>query len=762
MKQIGWSTPLLLLIVVLAGACQTGSRFAGVPTSGATGGPETDRVQYTSFFTPGDHVEQLLGEGKVDQAAQVYQAHKESWFEKPTPFGDPPKESWKSTLRQLADRLHAGLEAEYRAHTERLQALSTLPGPRDSWAEKRQLLTEVSRLEARRLATPLINEPGFTADYSRALQAARQRVTDTLEAGIDQALSAFDLEAMPGFFETYPLQPDRPEAIMDRLAEVILPRLEGFSATGLARFATVYPLSPELKARVGVLHARAVERALSAQLSPLERALKVMVEAKKAGFKPRAPASLRIGILDATSTVLLKSRKLEFKPGFIRDLPLDMVKTSLEDALSPGSGLDYLVVIQTALAQVRRKVFDTETRHSTLVTSYQMVENPEYRNLQMEYQNSNLSLMMDQRQSTSCSKGYGDGIQCSSSQGIADPRILAKRQFIQTRLRKLPPMVQQPVHAPYSYKVAPIHSRKTLTLNHYLIDLKARTYQKVTSDHSGKETFTVAYGLHHSDPNRGNVLESLDEEEDVTYWETGEFQLPLSGLLRSFANSGSGRIAFASADALLREMTQDRNAAVASNSTYDVDELSRMDPRFDSVVVVVQLGGGQGSGFYVEPNLVMTNYHVVEGARFVSLIRHDKTETFGRVVRSDVTLDLALIQVQDAGPPVQWHRQHSLPPGTPVEVIGHPKDLRYSITRGVVSAVREMQPVMFASAEAPIKVRYLQIDAATSPGNSGGPVFVKDRVVGVVDWGNVSDGAQNLNFAIHCTEALRFLEELKP
>jgi serine protease Do len=54
-------------------------------------------------------------------------------------------------------------------------------------------------------------------------------------------------------------------------------------------------------------------------------------------------------------------------------------------------------------------------------------------------------------------------------------------------------------------------------------------------------------------------------------------------------------------------------------------------------------------------------------------------------------------------------------------------------------------------------VRYIQIDASVTHGNSGGPVFLKDRAVGVVSWG-LKD-SQNLNFVIHYAEALQFIRD---
>ena len=115
------------------------------------------------------------------------------------------------------------------------------------------------------------------------------------------------------------------------------------------------------------------------------------------------------------------------------------------------------------------------------------------------------------------------------------------------------------------------------------------------------------------------------------------------------------------------------------------------DTRFDSVVVVLPAGGGTGSGFFVKDDVVLTNYHVIENSKFVELRLYDGSGTFGKVIGQDAKLDLALVKVQARGIPAQFYREESLLLGGQVEAIGHPDGLCFSVTRGVVSAVREIR-----------------------------------------------------------------------
>lgn len=85
--------------------------------------------------------------------------------------------------------------------------------------------------------------------------------------------------------------------------------------------------------------------------------------------------------------------------------------------------------------------------------------------------------------------------------------------------------------------------------------------------------------------------------------------------------------------------------------------------------------------------------------------------------------------------------------GERVVVIGHPKGLNWSLSRGIVSAVRKVDGVM-----------HLQTDAAVNKGNSGGPILnARGEIVGVATW--VVREALDLNFGVMSEEVLGFLNE---
>ena len=118
---------------------------------------------------------------------------------------------------------------------------------------------------------------------------------------------------------------------------------------------------------------------------------------------------------------------------------------------------------------------------------------------------------------------------------------------------------------------------------------------------------------------------------------------------------------------------------------------------------------------------------------------------------------MAIIRAQDVGIPVEIF-SGPIRLGETVEAIGHPKGYEFTISRGVVSAVRKKESIMVGSAA---KVEYIQSDTPISPGNSGGPLFMGDRVVGVADWVRVDQASQNLNFSVSYNEVLDYLKRFE-
>ncbi|HEX4150620.1 MAG TPA: trypsin-like peptidase domain-containing protein [Steroidobacteraceae bacterium] len=155
--------------------------------------------------------------------------------------------------------------------------------------------------------------------------------------------------------------------------------------------------------------------------------------------------------------------------------------------------------------------------------------------------------------------------------------------------------------------------------------------------------------------------------------------------------------------------------------------------------------GALGSGFVVrEDGFIVTNRHVIAGARKVRVRMADGRELPATIVGSDAVTDLALLKIE-AGhlPALRLGSSQNVSVGDAVIAIGDPYGLGQSVSAGIVSArgrVLEDDPY----------IDFLQTDAAINRGNSGGPLVTADgTVVGVTSAiFSPSGGSVGLGFAI--------------
>lgn len=186
------------------------------------------------------------------------------------------------------------------------------------------------------------------------------------------------------------------------------------------------------------------------------------------------------------------------------------------------------------------------------------------------------------------------------------------------------------------------------------------------------------------------------------------------------------------------------------------------------VVIIAQDfsgNGSLGSGFFVESShpwpIVVTNYHVVEGAsQIVVKLRSGEMYPIARGAIFP-RCDLAFLAVEGlAKPPATLSLRPDFPKLTEtVYAYGAPQGLEATITRGIVSSIRRTSEIEFLS-EKYDEIPWIQTDAAVNPGNSGGPlVDTAGRVIGV---NTLKRGeSENLNFAVSAVEVASRLKSAR-
>src|SRR5258706_9970651 len=127
---------------------------------------------------------------------------------------------------------------------------------------------------------------------------------------------------------------------------------------------------------------------------------------------------------------------------------------------------------------------------------------------------------------------------------------------------------------------------------------------------------------------------------------------------------------------------------------------------------------GLGSGFIISPDgLIMSNAHVVRGAKVVTVKLSDRREFTAKVLGSDMATDIAVLKIDAKDlPVVRLGNPKELEVGDPVLAIGSPFGFEQTATQGIVSAKGRSLP-------GDAVVPFIQTDAAVNPGNSGGPLI---------------------------------------
>jgi serine protease Do len=175
-----------------------------------------------------------------------------------------------------------------------------------------------------------------------------------------------------------------------------------------------------------------------------------------------------------------------------------------------------------------------------------------------------------------------------------------------------------------------------------------------------------------------------------------------------------------------------RERAVARGPEMPVpDELQRefrdFFRRFEGPSTVPPMQG-RGSGFIIHKDgYILTNNHVIDGAKEVSVKLSDGRSFTAKVVGQDAKTDIALLKIDGAGnlPVLPLGDSDALQSGEPVMAIGNPFGLEQTVTTGIVSATGRV------IGGGPYD-DFIQTDASINPGNSGGPLInAKGEAVGL-------------------------------
>lgn len=173
--------------------------------------------------------------------------------------------------------------------------------------------------------------------------------------------------------------------------------------------------------------------------------------------------------------------------------------------------------------------------------------------------------------------------------------------------------------------------------------------------------------------------------------------------------------------------------------------------KYKDIIIQIATPYSTGTGFYLhEPNLIITNEHVIRDNREVIVEGTKIKKQLSKVLFTDPKLDLAFLEIKDGSlmPDIDLNGKNDLIVGETILAIGHPFGLKFTATKGIISNTLHKQG----------DINYLQHDAALNPGNSGGPlVNTQGEIVGVNTF--IIKNGNNIGFSLPASYLIQTIQE---
>ncbi len=197
---------------------------------------------------------------------------------------------------------------------------------------------------------------------------------------------------------------------------------------------------------------------------------------------------------------------------------------------------------------------------------------------------------------------------------------------------------------------------------------------------------------------------------------------------------------------------------LAASDAVDIPAIIRS---VEPSVVTIFTGGGLGSGVFIrDDGTIVTNEHVVRGARQVQVGLADGSRVPAKVLAADAGTDLAVVRIERTGVPAADFQTQLPQVGELAIALGSPLGFEGTATAGIISGLSREIPGSAQSSTALVDL--IQTDAPISPGNSGGAlVNARSEVVGINDaYIPPAAGAVALGFAIPSATVVDVVDQL--
>ncbi len=208
------------------------------------------------------------------------------------------------------------------------------------------------------------------------------------------------------------------------------------------------------------------------------------------------------------------------------------------------------------------------------------------------------------------------------------------------------------------------------------------------------------------------------------------------------------------------------------NPSAQQDNLVAIYDNVSAGTVAILTDLGSGSGFVYDGNgNIITNYHVIEGAKVIEVRFTSGFMAYGTVIGTDTDSDVAIVKVDAPAEelhPLPLGDSDSLKVGQTVIAIGNPFGLDTTMTVGIISALGRTLDSAHQTPDGTLFTAgdIIQTDAAINPGNSGGPLFnINGEVIGInraIRTTSFTDTGEPLNSGIGFAISINMVKRVTP
>ncbi|MBM3532245.1 MAG: hypothetical protein FJX60_04315 [Alphaproteobacteria bacterium] len=503
---------------------------------------------YHFFYSPADHVSELLAEGELDKADQV-------WSHQSTFFAGNERLPAVQATQSLADALSARLLLRFEQEQRRITEIEW-PASRSAWPGIKARLAEADAFKCELARHKVLSAARKAESYASFLGAVDAKMNELREA----APSQFRFDDAD-FFDAYPVALDR-KLVLSATRPRWSVDLGRVPPAEILSFHSRHRFHLDEKGQVDL--ARLYFRAShAAHGSGADKVLAVAKEMSAAGL-PLAnvdyPAlrvhefwSYQAGAEAASFVVVVES-----------DLPRTFGSADWQDLVNAAAEADIVVITDLRSARVARTTTEREPILSSYRAGTRSEANPKIIEAIRRLEDARSDLHRAERAfarfhaecRVDCSNPYW-----AKSFGLPD----ASRNYSAalSSYRSTPETIRVPVFEPYLAQKLTIRAEKSGQLAYYVIERRTRSFRKGSLTVEADQSFAVVEGVRHDDPEAGSLL-AIGNISNVVGFERLPMGIPLSRIFEDVAKHPARPLP--PLDDVRREIDADRAAGGASRS----------------------------------------------------------------------------------------------------------------------------------------------------------------------------------------------------